>query len=166
MKKLWIVRHAKSSWSDFSLPDHDRPLNKRGKRDAPVMADLIASKYPNPEHLYSSTANRALTTCRAFQKALDFTDELVTTTADLYHATIADCLKVIHKIDENIDIAAIFGHNPTFTYLIDELTRQGPDNLPTTGCALVTSDASDWSMFETSNCKLEEYLYPKQFFDK
>ena len=163
MKKLWIVRHAKSSWSDFSLADHDRPLNARGKRDAPFMGQLIKEKYDIPEVLISSTAKRAHRTCRNFQKAFGYKKKDIIKEPSLYHASIGACLNVIHGIDEQYRSAAIFGHNPTFTYLIGELTGQGPDNLPTCGCALITSDAEYWSTFEAGHCQLSVYLYPKQF---
>ena len=163
MKKLWIVRHAKSSWSDFGLADHDRPLNERGKRDAPFMGKLIAEKYSVPTHLFTSTAKRARMTCKAFRKAMDIDKKFVSRHEELYHASIGDCLRVIHGINDEIEIAAIFGHNPTFTYLVEELTGQGPDNMSTCGCALITSEAEDWANFEDSPCQLEFYLYPKQF---
>jgi len=163
MKKLWIIRHAKSSWSDYSLPDHDRPLNKRGKRDAPFMSNLINEKYPVPQRLYSSTANRALTTCREFQKTFGYDDTQVIQIPELYHASLSNCLNAIHQIDESLEVAAIFGHNPTFTYLIEELADEGPDNLPTCGCALITSESDNWSNFEVESCTLSELLYPKMF---
>jgi phosphohistidine phosphatase len=163
MKKLWIVRHAKSSWSDFGLADHDRPLNERGKRDAPFMGKLIDDQYPVPTHLLTSTAKRARATCKAFRKAMGIDKEFVTRFEQLYHASMGDCLRVIHSIDDDIEIAAIFGHNPTFTYLIEELTGAGPDNLPTCGCALISSDTEHWATFETAPTKLDVLLYPKQF---
>lgn len=164
MKKLWIIRHAKSSWSDYSLTDHERPLNSRGKRDAPHMADVIRDRYDKPQLLVTSTAKRARQTCKAFRKSLDIPKEEVVRLDELYHASIGTCLKVIHSIDEDVNVAAIFGHNPTFTYLINELTGDGPDNLPTCGCALITTDADFWATFETGHCELNVYTFPKQFF--
>ncbi len=164
MKKLWIVRHAKSSWSDYSLPDHDRPLNKRGKRDAPFMAKHIAENHTRPELLLSSTANRAYTTCLNFKDALGLDEDSVVKVPELYHASIATCLDIIKNIDEKYDVAAIFGHNPTFTYLIHELTAEGPDNHPTCGCALISSDVNRWKHFTEGNCEISKYLFPKQFF--
>lgn len=163
MKKLWIIRHAKSSWSDMSLADHDRPLNKRGKRDAPFMAKLVAEKYTPPTRLFTSTAKRARTTCKAFRKQLNLKKSDVVKLDLLYHPTISACLHVVHSINEDVAVAAIFGHNPTFTYLINELTGEGPDNLPTTGCALITSEADYWSTFESHPCHLDQLLFPKQF---
>lgn len=163
MKKLWIVRHAKSSWSDFALPDHDRPLNSRGNRDAPFMSKHVAENYPTPTHLVSSTAKRAQATCKAFRKALDLDKDAVERTSDLYHASLSDCLAVIQRISDEVEIAAIFGHNPTFTYLVEELTGDGPSNLPTCGCVLVTSQSDSWSSFGDSECHIEVFLYPKQF---
>lgn len=164
MKKLWIIRHAKSSWADYSLSDHERPLNSRGKRDAPHMAAVIQEKYPIPEVLITSTAKRARQTCKVFRKTMDIKKKDVVKLDELYHASIHMCLQVIHSIDEDVETAAIFGHNPTFTYLIDELTGDGPDNLPTCGCALITTDAEFWATFETGQCEMRIYTFPKQYF--
>ena len=163
MKKLWIVRHAKSSWDDFNLADHDRPLNKRGKNDAPLMAQKIKDDYPTPKMMISSTAKRAFTTCRTFNDAFELPKSRVVKDANLYHPSIADCLGAIHKLDDAVETGAIFGHNPTFTYLIHELTNEGPDNLPTCGCALITSDAKSWDTFESGICELTTLIYPKMF---
>ncbi len=163
MKKLWIVRHAKSSWSNAGLSDHDRPLNARGKRDAPIMSDVIATRYPIPDVMITSTAKRARRTCKTFRRAFELDKSHVIRENQLYHASTGTCLQVIHSIKEDIEIAAIFGHNPTFTYLIHELTGRGPDNLPTCGCALITSTSDYWATFESGECHIEEYLYPKQF---
>ena len=163
MKQLWIVRHAKSSWDDFSIADHDRPLNKRGKRDAPFMANVIKENYPVPEILVSSTAKRARSTGRVFRSTFGLSKKEWVKKEELYHASIQACLQAIHGIDESHNTAAIFGHNPTFTYLIHELTGKGPDNLPTCGCALITSAAEYWSTFEVENCELTHLLFPKQF---
>ena len=163
MKKLWIVRHAKSSWSHHGLADHDRPLNGRGKRDAPAMGQIILENYIVPDVLITSTAKRARATCKQFRKAFGIDKNQVVKTRELYHASVAACIETIMSIDNEFDSAAIFGHNPTFTYLIHELTGQGPDNLPTCGCALVSSDAVEWKDFEAGNCRLEQLIFPKQF---
>lgn len=161
MKKLWIIRHAKSSWDDPGITDHDRPLNDRGKLDAPRVASYLMDHFDIPDRCYTSSAKRAKRTCKVFRKTFDIKKSKVTVLPMLYHPTIQSCMQVIHSIDESIDCAAIFGHNPTFTYLIHELTGTGPDNLPTCGCALVTSSAEYWSTFESDQCNLDALIFPK-----
>ena len=163
MKQLWIIRHAKSSWSDITLADHNRPLNQRGQRDAPRMAQIIKKDYVVPEVMVTSSAKRARRTCKLMRKAWSMNKSHVIRDPMLYHASLSACMQVIHRIDEEYQIAAIFGHNPTFTYLIHELTGEGPDNLPTAGCALIESTAEFWSTFESDNCQLKHFIYPKMF---
>ena len=127
------------------------------------MGKIILENYMVPDVLITSTAKRARATCKQFRKAFGIDKSQIIRTRELYHASMAACFETIHNIHEHFDTAAIFGHNPTFTYLIHELSGQGPDNLPTCGCALISSDAMEWNQFETGNCRLEHLIFPKQF---
>ena len=147
MKKLFIIRHAKSSWADPTLKDFDRPLNDRGKKDAPFMSKFIADKYLAPSLIISSPAVRALKTAQHFAKAFDIKKEDIQKEKSLYHAYPEEVYDVIHMIDSDVDQAFIFGHNPTFTSIANHFTDEYIDNVPTCGivyleckvCLLYTS---------------------------
>lgn len=162
MKQFLIIRHAKSSWSDMGLKDIDRPLNKRGLHDAPKMADIL-SKIDTfkLEYIYSSPANRALTTAKQFHKTLDVKKE-IDIRLDIYHADVSDLLHVLENTDDEINCFAIFGHNPGFTYLVNHFYQEGIENLPTCGIAHFQTEASSWLDLNTENTKLVSLMFPKK----
>src|SRR6478609_6616404 len=115
MKTLYLVRHAKSSWDDIDLSDFDRPLNDRGKKDAPKMGKRLKERDIFPDVMLSSPAKRALETCKAIAKALSFPEEKITTDKRLYHASEDQLLKVVQGLKDrhdNVEVIMIFGHNP------------------------------------------------------
>ena len=123
MKDVFFVRHAKSSWKDMSLDDHDRPLNKRGMRDAPFMADILTKRQLKIDRFISSTALRALTTCKYFCKAYGSSFDEIHITRHLYHAHESSIVEVLRQNDPSVQSIAIFGHNPGFTYILDSVSR-------------------------------------------
>ena len=142
MKLLSIQRHAKSSWKDSSLEDHDRPLNKRGARDAPRMGELIREQGLVPDTILCSTARRARDTALAIATAAGFPDE-VRFTRDLYGASPDSCLKVLKDIPDSIGHAMIVGHNPTLEELVSLLV--GEDlTMPTAALAVVELPIARW----------------------
>ena len=98
MKNLILIRHAKSSWKNTSLDDFDRPLNKRGKQDAPIMADRLLKRGINMDYIISSPAKRAADTAKIFAGVLSYNSE-ITLTDDLYEASQNQILEVINRID-------------------------------------------------------------------
>jgi phosphohistidine phosphatase len=124
MKKLFLIRHAKSSWDNMEMSDFDRPLNERGEKDAPRMAKLLKQRAVAPDRMITSPANRARCTCQLFAKVLEFEKKKIISEQKLYHATPDAILKVLaslpeHKRDEE-DIALLFGHNPGITEFANE----------------------------------------------
>lgn len=166
MKKVTLVRHAKSSWDDVSLRDHDRPLNKRGKRDAPFMAQLMASRGWRPDQLISSSANRAHTTSQHFAKALNVAASDITVQPLIYEASISTMVNLIASLDDKWSEVALFGHNPTFTTLANMFyANDFLDNLPT--CGIVEIEAPDietWQAFSPDTATVTAIHYPKQYF--
>lgn len=142
MKTLLILRHAKSSWSDESLPDHERPLNGRGRRDAPRMGELLRAQGLTPDRIISSTALRARTTAEAVAEACGFTGD-VETTDDLYHAAPADCLRVVGERCADEDRVLIVAHNPGLQELVTRLTGARQE-FPTACLAEVSLPLDDW----------------------
>ncbi len=163
MLKFGIVRHAKSSWDDPSLSDHDRPLNHRGKRDAPIMAQKVKTLFGTPDLLVSSTANRAFTTAKVFRKEMELSKSQLQSKSSLYHASEDDVLEVISMLDDSVQYALIFGHNPTMTYLGNSFKGDMIDNVPTCGVVMMESTASTWLDMNTSNTKRIQFIYPKMY---
>lgn len=124
MKRLLILRHAKSSWSDASLDDWQRPLNERGRRDAPRVGDLLRDRSLIPDVIITSDAVRARTTAQAVAKAAGYSREIVVDPS-LYHATPEDVLAVLNGVrDEAARTVLIVGHNPGLEDLVQQLTGQ------------------------------------------
>src|SRR5436853_3669584 len=118
MKHLLIVRHAKSSWDDPSMPDLDRPLNDRGNADAPEMAKRLETKKIKFDALITSPAKRAKQTCRHFAKALDIKKKKIVEAEELYEAGIENFYNVIEDFRNRWDGVAIFSHNPGITSFV------------------------------------------------
>ena len=142
MKLLSILRHAKSSWEDSSLEDHDRPLNKRGARDAPRMGNLIREQGLVPDTILSSTARRARDTALAVAAAAGFPDE-VRLTRSLYGASPDTCLGVVRELPDTTRHTMIVGHNPTFEELVALLVDE-THIMPTGALAVVELPIETW----------------------
>lgn len=162
MKTLYIIRHAKSSWGDFTTPDFDRPLNERGKKDAPVMAGRLLGKKIRIDIFISSPAKRALKTCKAFCKEYKYDEDKILLKDELYHASVDTFYKVVGSIPEGKDSAAVFSHNPGITDFVNSLgTDVEVDNMPTCGIFGVSVDAESWSEFKSAGKKCILFDYPK-----
>lgn len=129
-KTLYIARHAKSSWEDMSLSDFERPLNKRGKRDAPFMAELLKDKDINPELILSSPAKRAKKTAKHYHETLGGKLQF---DEDIYEASSMTLLTLVQEAFTHYNSVMIVGHNPGFTSLNDMLSDKPIFNIPTAG---------------------------------
>jgi phosphohistidine phosphatase len=163
MKTIYLVRHAKSSWDDPSLNDFDRPLNGRGKEDAPFMANLIKGKGIQPDALISSPANRAFTTARHFAKAMGMDKSDILQVKKIYEAYPEQLHEVITAIDDKQDIVFLFGHNPGFTSYVNRYTRDYIPNMPTCSIVGLRSTAKSWAGIDPSNTEVTDFFYPKQY---
>ena len=123
MKSVLILRHAKSSWKHPELTDHNRPLNKRGKRDAPCIGKLLKNEHLVPEAMISSTAKRTRATAEAVAKAADYKGE-VTLNRSLYAAGPEAYLDVLHDLSDDYVRVLIVGHNPGLDELVEMLTGE------------------------------------------
>ena len=164
MKKAILVRHAKSSWSDPSLRDFDRPLNKRGLRDAPLMAKLLRGKLEELDLIMTSPANRAYTTATYFAEAFGFDASDIRQEKKLYHAYPEDILRMIKKLEDSVNTVMVFGHNPGFTDLANHFTDDYIDNIPTCGIFQVESQVNSWSEFNKNTARLTVQYFPKKYF--
>ena len=144
MKELIIVRHAKSSWKDAGLDDRERPLNKRGERDAPEMGARLARRKDRPDLIVSSPAVRALETARIFARKLGYPRKDIVVEERLYGAGIAEVLDVIRNADESVATLMLFGHNPGLTELANHLGPRPIPNLPTCGVLHLRFETDAW----------------------
>lgn len=144
MKILYLVRHAKSSRDDPSLPDRDRPLDDRGKQDAQKMGRRLAKRNLKSDLLVSSPALRALTTAQLIAKELGFERQDIVVDDRLYASSPDDLLAVIRALDRKFDRVMLFGHNPEFTDLAHRLSSQIVD-MPTSAVAEFSFDTKAWS---------------------
>ncbi len=163
MKTIYFIRHAKSSWKDMSLRDFDRPLNKRGLRDAPFMANLLKEKGVEPDAIVSSPANRAYTTACYFAKALNIEVADIIKEKAIYEAYYSTVLAVVQKQSDQLDTLLVFGHNPAFTNLANSFTGNHIDNVPTCGIVEVAATINKWAELDEGNGKVVNFLYPKLY---
>lgn len=163
-KTVFFIRHAKSSWSDPHLPDMKRPLNKRGLRDAPFMAQLLRRQIQPPVYLLSSTALRAFSTATYFAEAFGQKDKDIHTDRRLYLADPETIIQVLNELKNNIKTVLVFGHNPGYTHLANQFSKQLIDNVPTCGIFEVRSEVDDWMDFGKETGRLIQIQYPKQYF--
>jgi phosphohistidine phosphatase len=161
MKILTLVRHAKSSWKDSSLSDGERPLNKRGEHDAPMMAERIKDHGIRPSLIISSPAARAWTTARLIAEQISYPTEFLQRENKLYLASVDDLLDVVVAQDNGFNSLLIVGHNPGLTNFANFLSPGLTDNLPTAGVVSVQFDRDDWSLYEQPVTELLVHDYPK-----
>ena len=162
MKVLILVRHAKSSWDDPDLADIDRPLNKRGKKDAPEMGQRLLRQGIMPDLMISSPAKRARSTAKKIAKQLGFPKEKIQLAGDIYEAGPENLLRLIRNIQENPGILMLFGHNPGITEFANDLTGIDIHNIPTCGIVSIEFDVDDWQQVESKKGKLVSFDYPKK----
>jgi phosphohistidine phosphatase len=162
MKTLYIVRHAKSSWDDPGLADFDRPLNERGKKDAPRMGKRLKKKDVHPQLMLSSPAKRAYSTSKKIAEVLGYEATNIKTDEDLYHAEPGVILSVLKRISDNVSVVVVFGHNPGFTEFVNELgTDTDIDNIPTCGVVAFSLPIDSWKEIRFKSGKQLFFDYPK-----
>ena len=163
MKTLYLFRHAKSSWDDPSLSDIDRPLNKRGRRDAPFMGEILSKKIKLPQIIYSSTANRALTTALTIAENFKFDKSKIIEDQRIYDAGVSDLVRLINSTSDEFDTIMFFGHNPTFTMTSNYLSDKYIDNIPTCGLVQIDFDVTSWEDIDSEKGELILFEYPKKY---
>jgi len=163
MKSVYFVRHAKSSWHDPFLSDEMRPLNERGKRDAPFMASMMLLKESPPDLIISSTAVRANKTAIHFRKAFDLKKSKFIKDSRLYLAAPQAMLDVIREVPDEYATVYIFGHNPGMTDIANYFSDDHIDNVPTCGVVKIVCDVESWYELNKFNSKRTAFYSPKQF---
>lgn len=162
MKQVYLLRHAKSSWKDAELSDIDRPLNKRGKADAPAMGMHLHKKHVKPQLIITSPAKRAFKTAALMAPELGYAEKNIHIDMSLYGANAQQIHKLLVSLEPGLDKVMLIGHNPAFTLAVSYFTGENIDNLPT--CGLVRIDFSNkrWDLIKAGKGKLKLFEYPKK----
>jgi len=137
MKNLILIRHAKSKWDDATLSDRERSLSKRGKRDAPVMGQLLKEKNLSPDRILSSPAKRALKTAKLIAEAIGYPKKQIDIREEIYMQGLEALLELVSKLDDDWNRVYLTGHNPELTELANRLTGADIENVPTCGIVSV-----------------------------
>ncbi|GJQ61946.1 MAG: phosphohistidine phosphatase SixA [Melioribacteraceae bacterium] len=164
MKKLYLVRHGKSSWKYRELSDFERPLNDRGRRDVPFMAQLLAKQNIKPDIIVSSPALRAYFTARTFAMILDYPLEKIVSSELIYEAGLNELIAMLSKIDNSCQSVMLTGHNPGLTVLNNTLSEQYIDNIPTSGIVALDLEIAGWNDLKADCAKTEFFEFPKKYF--
>ena len=162
MKTLYLIRHAKSSWKYPALSDEERPLNKRGKQNAPDMGKRLKKKGVPPALLVSSHARRALDTAKLMAEELGYSKKKIISDERLYHASIAEFMEVIEEQDSKADVLMLFGHNPGLTELANAFCNVYVENIVTAGIYAIRFDTNSWEAVPDMQGEFLFYDYPKK----
>ncbi|HVJ88008.1 MAG TPA: histidine phosphatase family protein [Caulifigura sp.] len=159
-RTLLLMRHAKSSWDNPAWTDHDRPLNDRGDRDAPRMAEALKERGLTPTHIVSSTAMRAKTTAEIVAESIGFSGEIVLEPR-LYLATTTDWHFVVKQFPEAHETILCVGHNPGLEQLLRKWSGEEIE-MPTAAIAIVDVTATPWGDFDRQVLTVTDVLRPKE----
>jgi phosphohistidine phosphatase len=162
MKFLTLLRHAKSSWKDPKMDDFDRPLNGRGKRDAPLMGNRLVSYGDIPEMIISSPAERARKTAELVAAALQYHPSAIRFEPCIYEADAETLIELVSQLDDNWKNVMLVGHNPGLTELANLLAPCNLDNIVTCGVARFAFETSRWRDIRVHSGQFLFYDYPKK----
>ncbi len=157
MKKLFLIRHAKSDWTNPELKDSERFLNERGYSNANMMASKFKYK---TDLIITSPAIRAISTALIFARNINYNSNNICIKQELYESSVKKYLDVIHEIDNAFETILLFAHNPTISDLAQQLTHALPMELPTCAIVGINFDVSDWKKVKEGDLFL--FDYPKK----
>jgi phosphohistidine phosphatase len=161
IKNLFLVRHAKSDWSVSGQKDFERQLNGRGLSDAPKIGRKLYEMDVKPDLIISSPAERARLTSELVAEQLKYDTDKIVFDPDIYEASVRSLLNVINGIDDKYKNVIIFGHNPTFTYIAESLTKKEIGNIPTCGAVHIEFNIKSWKEASEGTGNLKSFIYPK-----
>ena len=172
MKHLLLLRHAKSSWADMRVQDFERPLNDRGRKAAPAMAEYLSGHMPLPDYILCSTAKRTRETL-GFVQAVYAHPLHVEMTRNIYEAPYLAILDMLHKIPADTECAMVIGHNPGMedlsAALCGEGRRKAVDRFnikyPTAACAHITFEDAQWAEIGRGKGFLQDFVRPKDVME-
>ncbi len=162
MKRLYLARHAKSSWKDPELEDFDRPLNKRGESDAPIMGQRLRKRKTEIDLIISSPAKRAKKTAEILAKPISIVPREIQWLESVYAAGSQTLLHIVRKIDNACQNVMLVGHNPGLTILAERLTGIKINNIPTCGIVAVDFEVDSWNSIRDAKGRLVFFDFPKK----
>ncbi len=160
MKNLLLIRHAKSSWEDPMLSDQERPLNKRGKKDAPAMGRLLKEKNLPADLIVCSPAKRAFKTAKLIAEEMGYPKKRIEVREEIYEQGLDALIELIGKLEDSLDRVFLIGHNPELTDLANRLTGAGIENVPTCGIVSIEFPLSHWKDCALKGGKLALFERP------
>jgi len=160
-KTLYLARHAKSSWNDPTLSDHQRPLNKRGLKNAPEMASRLNDRNSTIDQIICSTANRARTTAQFLAQGIDYNPNDIKQDDQLYFGGIHSMIDIINSTQPSIGSLMLVGHNPDMTSLFNYLCGNQTYNMPTCAIGIIRFDGN-WDDVCKNSGKVLDYDFPKR----
>lgn len=163
MRELILIRHAKSDWSNPLLDDFERPLNKRGEKNAPFMAKILKKELQKPDLIISSPSFRTKLTLEYFLKEFEYKGEVIFEKS-IYEAPFENLLKVIKNIDDKYKTIFLIGHNPGLNDLANFLLGSFEDNIATSGVLKIDFDTNSWKNISKDNSKLIFFNFPKKYY--
>lgn len=162
MIRLYLIRHAKSSWKNTRLSDFDRPLNKGGKNDLPLMGNRLKRDLNIPNAIITSPANRACTTAKSIAEKLNFPVSQIIEEPQIYEASASTILNIVNQFNDQNKTYFVFGHNPGFTYLAEKLSGEYFGNIPTLGVVGIEFPFDSWQFVSAETGQCIYYNYPKK----
>lgn len=162
MKRLYLIRHAKSSWDTPGLDDIDRPLNKRGKRDAPLMGARLRHYGVQPDLIYASPARRAGKTAQLIAERVGYPQERIEQHAGIYSSELNRLLELVQGTDNGVDVLFLVGHNYVLTDFAEYLTGEVLGNIPTCGIVGVAFEIRSWKDVAGGRGEMLFFDYPKK----
>jgi len=163
MKTIYLLRHAKSSWDNPKLDDFERPLNKRGHFDAPLMGNIMEKLNIFPDLIISSPAIRASMTSRFVADAINYPLNKIQYDENIYEAGQNQLLEIIYAVDDSVEKLMLVGHNPSFTYFAHYLAKFDVNNIPTCGLFCAELNISSWTKIKKKCGTVLYYKYPKKY---
>ena len=160
-KTIYLVRHAKSSWEHPGLADIDRPLNNRGKKNAPEMGSRLKNQQIFPDLLISSPAKRAYNTALAMAEEIGYSKEDIVIDDDLYHGGEQSLFDIIRGQNEEYQSIMLFFHNPGITWFSNQLCNFYIANIPTAGVVSI-GISTPWNKVTAGSGELIFFDYPKK----
>jgi phosphohistidine phosphatase len=162
MKSLYLIRHAKSDWSNPFFSDFDRGLNKRGAKDVLLMGKALSSKGIYPDLIVSSSALRAKTTAIEIARQINYPLDLIQYEASLYACKVQTMISIIQDISQSVNTLFVFGHNPELTQCANMICGANIENIPTCGVAAMRLHQDNWKNIGLISAKLLFLDTPKQ----
>ncbi len=164
MKKIYFIRHAKSSWKDETIDDFERPLNSRGKRDVAFMGKRLKMFEVKPDIIYTSPAVRAQKTTKELVKEMDYDKKKIKTIDTLFESSYEHYMELIHATDDQYASIFIIAHNPTITEVGERLSGAILSNIPTCAIVCISFEVESFKDISEESGHILFFDYPKKHF--